>query len=287
MGAEKAEFPIAFMGSRLGVSRSGFYAQESRPVSIHRKTDVRLLVEISAIFAEKRGVYGSPRIHRELRARGWYVGRKRVERLMRENGIEVRRRKKFVKTTDSRHDFPVAENVLNRDFEVTEPNRVWVADITFVPTGEGWLFLAMVLDLFSRRVVGWAVDDRITQELSLAALDMALNDRQPSRGLLHHSDRGIQYAAGDYRKKLEANGIVCSMSRKGNCWDNAPAESFFGTLEIELIDRMRWATRAQAASAIFEYIEVFYNRQRRHSSLGYQTPAEYERNASVNEEPAA
>ena len=196
---------------------------------------------------------------------------------MRLQGLRARHRRRFRTTTDSAHEFPVARNILKRNFEVEAPNSTWVTDITYIWTREGWLYLAVILDLFSRRVVGWAMSEQITRKLALAALNMALSRRQPPRGLIHHSDRGSQYASGDYRRMLAANNIVCSMSRRGDCWDNAVAESFFSTIKLELVYENDWATRAEARAAIFEYLEVFYTRVRRHSSLGFLSPVEFER----------
>jgi putative transposase len=275
--AKKACFPVAPMCAILGVSRAGFYAWRSRPPAARTRDDRRLEVEIAAIHAESHQRYGSPRVHAELRERGQRTGRKRVARLMREQRLRARCKRRFRTTTDSRHDLPIARNVLARRFEAAEPNSTWVTDITYIWTLEGWLYLVVILDLFSRRVVGWSMSKRITRQLTLDALTMALSRRQPPRGLIHHSDRGSQYASGDYRKLLAANGIVCSMSRRGDCWDNAVAESFFSTLKMELVYESAWATRSQARAAIFEYLEVFYNGQRRHSSLGYLSPLAFER----------
>jgi putative transposase len=274
--AEKARWSIAFMCDRLGVSKSGFYAWRGRPPSSRSIEDERLLAQIRAVHAESRGRYGSPRVHRELAARGIHVNKHRVARLMRENGLRGRRRRRFRHTTDSNHAMPLAPNTLARAFTAEAPNRVWVTDITYVPTREGWLYLAAILDLYSRRVVGWSMSDRITRQLTLDALSMGLQARTPPMGLLHHSDRGSQYASADYRAALASAGIECSMSRKGDCWDNAVAESFFGTLKTELVHEADWATRAEARSAIFEYLEVFYNRRRIHSSIGYVSPEEFE-----------
>ena len=273
---EKARFPITLMCRQLEVSTSGFYAWLARPPSARSIANKRLVVEVKAVHAKSRGNYGSPRVHAELVAQGGHVGKNRVARLMRENGIVARRKKRFRHTTDSQHGMPVAPNTLARAFAVDEPDKVWVTDITYIWTREGWLYLAVILDLFSRRVVGWSMNERITRQLALDALSMAIAARAPTVGLLHHSDRGSQYASGDYRAALEAAGIACSMSRKGNCWDNAVAESFFGTIKTELVHHEDWATRADARSAIFDYIEVFYNRCRRHSSIGYVSPIEYE-----------
>ena len=277
IAVEKAGFPVRLLCRVLGVSRAGFYAWHSRGPSPHAHADERLGLEIAAIHAESRQRYGSPRVHAELGDRGHRVGRKRVARLMRQRGLAGRRRRRFRATTDSRHAFPVAANVLARQFEQPTPDVAWVTDITYIPTGEGWLYLAVILDLCSRVVVGWAMSERITRELTLTALDMALIRRRPLHGLLHHSDRGSQYASGDYQAVLTDAGLVCSMSRRGNCWDNAVAESFFATIKVELVHDATWATRAVARAELFEYIEVFYNGQRRHSSLGYLSPRAFER----------
>lgn len=277
--AHRHEFEVSLMCRTLGVSRSGFYAWRKRPPSERGRRDQRLRLEIRAIHRESRQTYGSPRVHAELRARDLRCGLGRVERLMRDDGLRARERRRFRRTTNSNHSHPVAPNVLNRRFgveEVNELDRVWVGDITYVPTREGWLYLAVLLDLASRSVVGWAMRATLERSLVLGALRMALERRRPSGGLLHHSDRGVQYASGDYRALLAGHDITCSMSRKGDCWDNAVAESFFATLEWELIQEADWHTREEARRAIFEYIELWYNRRRRHSSLGYRSPAEYE-----------
>ena len=265
----------------LCVSRSGFYAWRKRPPSVRSREDVELGEKIDEVFKESRGRYGSPRVHVELRTQhGIRVGRKRVARLMRLKNLVARRKRRFRKTTDSNHAFAVAPNRLKRNFNVNAPNRAWVADITYLWTREGWLYLAVILDLFSRRVVGWAMADHLRAELALSALRMALLRRRPKRGLIHHSDRGVQYACNDYRAVLRAHGIKCSMSRKGDCWDNAVAESFFGTMELELVDESDWKTREEATAAVFEYVEAFYNGKRIHSSAAYLSPAQFERCAS-------
>jgi putative transposase len=274
--ARKAHFPIDFMCRQLGVSRSGYYAWKERPESKRHKADQALAEVVTAVHQKSRCTYGSPRVHAELRARGQRVGRKRVARLMSQHGLAARKKRRFVRTTDSRHHQPVAPNVLGRDFSPGQPNSTWATDITYVETGQGWLYLAVVMDLFSRKVVGWSMSEHIDRHLVLNALDMALEGRQPPRGLLHHSDRGSQYASADYQQALAARGIQCSMSRKGNCWDNAVVESFFSSLKLELVYTTRFATHAQARLALFEYLEVFYNRQRRHSSLGYLSPVDFE-----------
>jgi transposase InsO family protein len=264
------------MCSTLRVSRSGYYAWRGRPASPRELEDRRLKVEIRAAFLASRGRYGSPRIFDDLRELGYRVSEKRVARLMREEGLQGRHRRRFRGTTDSTHELPVAPNVLGRNFAVEAPDQVWVGDITFVPTREGWLYLAILLDLASRYVVGWATSESLEDDLTLAALDRAIETRRPAAGLIHHSDRGGQYASHDYAAKLEQRGLVASMSRAGNCWDNAPAESFFSTFKLEAMPDDRFGTRGEARDAIFEYIEVFYNRQRRHSSLGGVSPAAYE-----------
>jgi putative transposase len=274
--AQKAHFPVDFMCQQLGVSRSGYYAWKERPQSERHKADQALAQEIAQVHQESRGTYGSPRVHAELRARGRRVSRKRVARLMDEEGLAARRRRRFVRTTDSRHNQPVAPNLLERNFSPGQPNSTWVTDITYVGTKQGWLYLAVVMDLFSRRVVGWSMSERIDRHLVLNALDMALKGRQPPQGLMHHSDRGSQYASADYQQALAARGIQCSMSRKGNCWDNAVVESFFSSLKLELVYTTQFTTHEQARLALFDYIEVFYNRQRRHSSLGYLSPVNFE-----------
>ena len=275
---EKAEYPVTLMCRLLKVSRSGFYAWNKRAESARACSDRALVVDIKAAHKASRDTYGSPRVHRELLAQGHTVGRGRAARLMREHQLHGKRKRRFRNTTQSNHPHPIAPNVLERAFTVAQPNTAWVGDITYIWTLQDWLYLAVILDLYSRRVVGWAMGSRIDQALTLRALGMALNACEPGPGLIHHTDRGSQYAANEYRKKLDARGITCSMSRKGNCWDNAVAESFFATLKVEFVHDTLFHTRAQATSEIFEYIEVFYNRLRRHSSIGYLSPSEFESN---------
>jgi putative transposase len=275
MSAEKA-WPVAWMCKRLNVSRSGFYGWLGRAPSEHSRRDQQLAVAIAAVHTESRGTYGSQSVRDELVAAGEGVGRRRVARLMSEQGLSGKPRKKFVRTTDSAHKLPVAPNLVARHFDAERPDRLWVADISYVGTWEGFLYLATVLDVFSRRVVGWAVADNMRTELPLEALAMAVRDRGPKPGLMHHSDRGSQYASREYRKALTANGMKCSMSRKGNCWDNAVAESFFATLKGELIYRQTWPTKERARAAINEYIACFYNSWRRHTALGGVSPMKYE-----------
>jgi putative transposase len=274
--AEKANYPIRLMCRCLAVSRSGYYAWRSRAASARAQQDARLKVEISAAHTASRKTYGSPRILRDLREEGHRVSRKRVARLMRELGLEGRRKRRFRATTDSKHRFPVAPNVLMRDFDVDAPNTAWVTDITYLATLEGWLYLAVILDLFSRRVVGYAMSERIDRGLVLEALRKALVSRPGAHDLVHHSDRGSQYASHDYREALDEAGIMCSMSRRGNCWDNAVAESFFGTLKTELLYELPLQTKSVTRGAVADYIETFYNVRRRHSSLDYQSPVEFE-----------
>lgn len=277
--AHAKEYAVSRLCRVLEVSKAGYYAWRKRAPSERDRRDRQLRVRIRAVHAESRRTYGSPRVHAELGAQGIMCSRKRVERLMREEGLRARGKRRFRITTDSRHPEPVAPNVLGRRFSVEEagaPDRVWVTDITYIPTREGWLYRAVVLDLATRRVVGWAMKSRLERSLAMDALMMALLRRQPDRGVLHHSDRGVQYACEDYRALLAQHRLIPSMSRKGDCWDNAVAESFFATLEWELIERADWNTREEARADVFEYIEVWYNRRRRHSSLGYRSPAEYE-----------
>jgi putative transposase len=278
-----SEFKVLSMCRVLEVSRPGYYAWKVRKEcgsSERARADQNLTVMIRTVHRKSKRRYGSPRVHRELKDQGIHVGEKRVARVMREGGIRAKQSRKFrVTTTDSSHAHPIAENVLDRQFSVTDiiaPNKVWASDITYIPTGEGWLYLAVVLDLFSRMVVGWSMRHTMERGITLDALTMALDHRTPELGILHHSDRGSQYACGDYRALLEQNGMTCSMSRKGDCWDNAVAESFFATLKKELVNDAVWQTREEARAALFEYIEVWYNRERRHSSIDYLSPADYE-----------
>jgi putative transposase len=271
--AEKARFPVEMLCDALDVSRAGFYAARRRPASARARRDEELAEKIVEIHTASRRNYGSPRVHNELREKGERVGKKRVARLMREKALRGKRRRRFCVTTDSAHDEPIADNLLGRQFTAAAPNEVWVGDITYIWTREGWLYLAVLLDLFSRRVVGWSMSERLKTDVALNALRMALRARQPAAGLVHHTDRGCQYASRDYRAEIAAHGVVRSMSRKGDCWDNAVAESFFATLKVELVHDADFATRAQARREVFEYIEAFYNRQRRHSSIGYATPS--------------
>ena len=287
----RKELPVRKMCQILKVSRSGYYdwraredAEEEAGPSPRRKRREELTEKIRRVHAGSRGLYGSPRVHAELKAQGEAVCENTVARYMKRAGIRSEVRKRFVvRTTDSSHAHPVASNTLGRRFDVSEwtaPDRAWCADVTCIRTDEGWLYLAAVMDLCSRRIVGWAMADHVKAELCLDALGMALEQRRPGAGLLHHSDRGVQYACDAYQSLLEREGIACSMSATGDCYDNAAMESFFGTLKRELVYQAHFHTREQARQAIFRYVEVFYNRQRRHSSLGYRSPVEFE--ASLN-----
>lgn len=261
----------------LKVSRSGYYAWLKYPTSQRKKKDIELKQKIKQIYQKSRQRYGSPRIYQQLLREGYSIGKKRVERLMQELDIQAVAKKKYKSTTDSAHSKPVAENHLNRDFTPKKPNKYWVADITYIWTAEGWIYLATIMDLYSRKIIGWALRERLTKELVIGALDMALKQRcNFSPDLLIHSDRGSQYASELYQLILLKHGILCSMSGKGNCWDNAVMESFYRTLKVELIYQHKYQTRREAQRDIFEYIEIFYNRERLHSSIGYYTPEEYE-----------
>lgn len=274
---EKKNYPISLLCRVMKVSRSAFYAFARRVMSRRDRQNQKLSREILLIHTDSRGTYGRPRIHAELTARNMPCGHERVRRLMKLHGIGGKQKRKFKVTTQSQHHLPVAKNILARQFAVDAANCVWVADITAIPTAEGWLYLAAVLDLYSRRIVGYSMDGQMNQELVIQALKAAIDQRQPPAGIIHHSDRGSQYASHACQKMLSAYGMICSMSNKGDCFDNAVMESFFHTLKVELVHHRRYKTRNQARAEIFDYIEVFYNRRRRHSYLGYATPVEFER----------
>ena len=275
-------FLVRVICSVLRVSASGYYAWRGRPESARALADKALVEDIRRVHAGSRRRYGSPRVHASLQAEGKRVGCNRVARLMRDHGIQAHRRRPFRRTTDSNHAFPPAPNLLDRQFaSAVAPNQVWLADLTYIATGEGWLYLAAVLDLFSRKIVGWAMSETMPQELTLAALNMAITNRTPGPELLHHSDRGSQYCAHAYRRVLDEHGMRCSMSRKGNCWDNAPMESFFGSLKTELDGDGPFDTRQAARTALFRAIEGWHNRERLHSSLGYITPINKEQLAAA------
>ena len=274
--AQRPTFDLVAMCGVLAVSISGYRAWKRGGHPERRwLTDLQMIVLIQAIHAEFKGAYGSPRLLRELHARGFPASKERVERLMRENGIRARHKRRYKATTDSQHALPVADNLLARDFTPSGPNQVWTADITYLWTDEGWLYLAIVLDLFNREVVGWSLKPRMTADLVTDALTMAWFRRKPATGLMHHSDRGSQYASHCFQDKLTEYGMLCSMSRKGNCWDNAPTESWFNSFKNERVFGEHFATREAMKATAFEYIEVFYNRKRRHSTLGYHSPVRF------------
>jgi putative transposase len=269
----RLHFPVKTMSRLFGVSRSGFYSWLMRKPSQRAREDERLKVAIKAAHKRTRESYSARRLQPELAADGFIAGRDRIARLRRELGLRCRQKRKFKATTNSKHNLPVSENLLNQTFMPSAPNKVWLADITYIPTGEGWLYLAGIKDVFTCEIVGYSMAERMTQELTSRALFRAVQQKRPAAGLIHHSDRGSQYCAHGYRQLLDQFGMKSSMSRKGNCYDNAPMESFWGSLKNELVHHCRYATRAEAEASIREYIEIFYNRQRRHSRLGYLAPA--------------
>jgi transposase InsO family protein len=272
----KKDFPVHRLCKVLGVSQSGYFAWKDRPASRRQREDMIFLAHVRSAFALSNGAYGSPRMTRELHDRGLAVGRRRTARLMRENGLIARQKRRFKRTTDSDHGFPVAPNLINQNFVAMGRNQKWGADISYVWTREGWLYLAVVIDLFARRVVGWATSDRLHKELALSALSKVLTLRRPAKGLIHHSDRGSQYCSNGYQAELRKHGVSISMSGKGNCYDNAAVETFFKTLKSELVWRTVFQTRGAATSAIGRYIDGFYHPLRRHSTLGYISPAQFE-----------
>lgn len=278
----RQHWPVTVMCDALGASPAGYYAWRERPVSAAQQRRDALLVDIQAIHAEVKARYGSPRIHAELQARGRRCCVNTVAVLMRKSGLAAKTTRKFRHTTDSNHNRPVADNLLRREFDPEQPNEAWVSDITYIPTREGWLYLAVVEDLYARKVVGWAMAARMSSRLVVEALTMAVQRRLPGAELLAHSDRGSQYASEHYQRLLQTHGITCSMSGRADCWDNAPMESFFATLKKELVHHEDYQTREEAKASIFEYIEIFYNNQRRHSTLGFKSPTEYE---SLEEHP--
>ena len=282
----RLEYPVTVLCRAFEVSRSGFYAWAGGEESPRAKEDERLKVAITAVHKQSRETYGPLRMQPELAAQGFVAGRDRIARLRRELSLRCKQKRKFKATTNSNHDLPVAENLLNQTFEPTRPNEAWVTDITYVATGEGWLYLAGIKDVFTCELVGYAMGERMTQALTAQALWRAVRNKRPPPGLIHHSDRGSQYCAHDYRNLVEQFGMQASMSRRGNCYDNAPMESFWGSLKNELVHHQRYATRADAQAAIQEYIESFYNRQRRHSRLGNVPPALFAENFSKQPQAA-
>jgi transposase InsO family protein len=275
----RTHWPVRLMCRVLQVSTGGYYSWRDRPASARQQRREALTSAIQAIHQEVKQRYGSPRMHAELRARGQSGCVNTVAKLMRQHGIAAKTKRKFRLTTDSNHDLPVADNLLDRQFEPVAVNQVWVADITYIPTWEGWLYLAAVEDLYSRQIVGWSMGAHLSSRLVVDALEMAVAQRLPGAGLVAHSDRGSQYASEHYQRLLQRHGITCSMSRRGDCWDNAPMESFFASLKKELIHQEDYQTRAEARASVFAYIEVFYNRVRCHSALGYLSPVAYEQAA--------
>lgn len=270
-------WPITLMCRLLDVSRSGYYRWRKQPVSARKMADQELMVAIESVHQASRKTYGSLRVYWRLRQLKWRCSRKRVARLMRQAGLYGKRRRRFrPRTTNSNHRLPIAPNLLKQDFSATAPNQKWVSDISYIATAEGWLYLAVIIDLYSRRVVGWAMGKRIDRFLVLDALDMAVRSRKPGSGLILHSDRGSQYASTDFRKELVRHGMIASMSGKGHCFDNAPAESWFASLKVECVAGAKYSSRGEVRSCLFDYIEVFYNRQRLHSYLGYLSPLSYE-----------
>jgi transposase InsO family protein len=284
--AESARWPVAVLCETLDVSRSGYYAWVRRPAPPKVAADAAIVGEIKIAHRAGRGAYGSPRVVRALRKNGRCIGENRVARLMRQEGIVGRKKKRFKKTTDSNHPDPIAPNVLERDFTAELPDAAWVTDVTYVFTQEGWLYLAAILDLFSRRVVGWSTSANNDSALALKALASAVEHRNPAEGMVHHSDRGSVYASSDYRAALDALGATKSMSRKGDCWDNSVAESFFATIKGEMIDHEEYETRAQATAAIADYIDGFYNVTRMHSTIAYMSPIEFELKFMIDNQAA-
>ena len=274
--SQRDQYPLPTLCTTLSVSLSGYQAwKRGGTPNRKRLTDAQLLLLIQSIHAEVKGAYGSPRMAREIRDRGYPAGKDRVERLMKAHHIRARHKRRFKATTDSKHSLPVAPNLLNRNFTPSAPNQVWTADLTYIWTAEGWLYLAVVLDLFNREVVGWSLKPRMTADIVIDALAMAWFRRRPAPGVIHHSDRGSQYASHAFQARLKEYGMTCSMSRKGNCWDNAPTESFFNSFKNERVHGTSYATRAEAIADAFDYIEPFYNRKRKHSTLGYASPQAY------------
>lgn len=272
----RGSYPVSMLCEVLGVSLSGYYASLTREPSARAVRRERIGAAAEAAYHDSHGVYGYRKVHDDLQERKVECCRETVRRVLGEKGLVSRTKRKFVVTTDSRHNQPVAANVLDRDFKADAPDQKWTADITYIPTRQGWLYLAVVMDLFSRRIVGWSMSASLHTTLVLDALRMALTHRKPTAGLLHHSDRGCQYAAADFQQLLADHGITCSMSRKGNCWDNAPTESFFGKLKTEWVHGVDYADHHEARQHLFQYIELFYNRKRKHAALGYLSPADFE-----------
>lgn len=287
IAAQNVAYSVAVMCEVLGVSRSGYYAWRSQPETARERRDADLLPRVKAAFAEHQGRYGSPRVANVVGSKDAPVNVKRIARVMRENGLVARPKKRFIATTDSNHEDPIAPNLLQRDFTADAPNRVWTTDVTAIWTHAGWLFLAAIIDLFSRRIVGWATSTSNDQFLALEALHFAITARAPHSGLVHHSDRGSPYASRDYRAALAANGMLASMSRRGDCWDNAVSESFFSTLKTEALRHHVPADHAAGRRILREYIDDYYNTKRHHSYLDYETPIEFELKKAISAKTAA
>ena len=277
----KNNFDISIICPLLGVKRSSYYAWKKRPESLRKKENMDLIKKIEIIHKKNNEIYGSPRIHSELKDQGIKCGKNRIAKLMKENGIFSKIKKKFRHKSKQSNDLNACENIVNREFNISMPNKVWVSDITYIPTKEGWLYLCIILDLYSRKIVGWSMSKNMKKELVLKALQMALINRKPTDSLIFHSDRGVQYTCGLFKEALNKNQINQSMSRKGNCWDNACAETFFHTLKTELVKHKNYSSRNDAELSIFEYIEIFYNRNRKHSYLGYKSPVKFEEKFSA------
>lgn len=286
IATQRETWPVKALCEVLGVSRQGFYRYAEQPESLRESSAAVLDAQVREVFEAHEGRYGSPRIRRELRERELHVGKRRIEQSMLRQGLFARMPKKYVVTTQADEAYLHPSNDLNRDFTASRPNERWVTDITYLRSRQGWVYLASILDLCTRKVVGWSMGESLDTNLPLRALHMGLAQRTNAAPLLHHSDRGCQYTSEAYRAVLESQGIAVSMSRKGNCWDNAVAESFFATLKKELVHRKEWATHAELEAAVFEYIEVYYNRKRRHSSLGYRTPCDVENDFLINRHAA-
>jgi putative transposase len=281
--AQVGAYPIVWMCHQLTVSVSGYYAWRERPESQTQRMNSELVLHVKAVFVASRETYGSPRVYQEMKAQGIKAGENRIAQIMRENGISCPKKRSFIKTTQSGHGLPIAPNLLERNFSASAPNQKWATDLTYIATAEGFVYLASIIDLFSRRIVGWAVADNMAVGLTLTALQRAIDSRHPPAGLVHHSDRGSQYASNAYRAKLAEHNMLCSMSAKGECWDNAVPESFFGRIKEELIHRFRWESKAHVMGKVGAYIDGFYNPVRRHSAIDFLSPIDYELAAACRE----
>jgi transposase InsO family protein len=278
MEGMREEYSVLRMADVFEMNRSGFYKWKDKPVSNREMENKKIEAEILSIFGDTKGIYGSPRIFEELKDKGIKCSKNKTADLMRKMNLRAKASRKFRVTTNSKHNLPVAENLLNRNFKVEEPNQVWTSDITYIRTWEGWLYFCAVLDLFSRKVIGWSMGKYLNADLAIDALDMAYQKRKPKKGLMFHSDQGVQYASHAFRTRLEQYGMIQSMSRRGNCWDNAPTESFFHSLKVEAFEQDIFRTRNDAEREIFKYTEIFYNRKRKHSYLAMKSPEIFEKN---------